>query len=165
MCLRRTLERAGMSNTAIYWIRQSNLIEGVDDPSEDKRSLRAWNWLNKQHLCCCTILKLHRKIMLKKLIHKELGKWRKQPVWVGGREGANWKSIPELIHKWLVSYRDLTEKDHAIDAHIAFEKIHPFIDGNGRVGRMIMNLQVVRLGLEPICIEYSKRWDYYEWFI
>jgi len=48
--------------------------------------------------------------------------------------------------------------------HINFEKIHPFIDGNGRIGRMLLNWQRVKLGLPVLVIKESEKQEYYKWF-
>ncbi len=48
--------------------------------------------------------------------------------------------------------------------HLEFEGIHPFIDGNGRTGRLLMNLQLMRAGLLPVNVKYADRRRYYDAF-
>ncbi len=48
--------------------------------------------------------------------------------------------------------------------HLEFEGIHPFIDGNGRTGRLIMNLELIRSGYLPINVKFADRKRYYEAF-
>lgn len=153
------------------WIRESNLIEGIDDPTEDRRSQLAWNWFSNQELTIDSILKVHKRITWKQL-GPDAGRFRRCQVWVGGREGAKWDSIPSLMVQWLeMAALPFTNAD-SIDfkagwckaAHVRFERIHPFRDGNGRTGRMIMNWQLKNIGITPILLKSSERWAYYDWF-
>ena len=48
--------------------------------------------------------------------------------------------------------------------HLRFEGIHPFIDGNGRTGRLILNLELIKAGLLPVNIKFTDRRKYYETF-
>lgn len=48
--------------------------------------------------------------------------------------------------------------------HIEFESIHPFIDGNGRTGRLLVNLELMKAGFPPIDIKYADRASYYDAF-
>ncbi|MDR1431752.1 MAG: Fic family protein, partial [Propionibacteriaceae bacterium] len=57
---------------------------------------------------------------------------------------------------------------HPIEAaarfHLEFESIHPFIDGNGRTGRLLLNLMLLQAGYLPINIKYTDRQRYYDCF-
>ena len=48
--------------------------------------------------------------------------------------------------------------------HLEFEGIHPFIDGNGRTGRLILNLDLIRNGYPPINVKFADRKRYYDAF-
>jgi Fic family protein len=151
----------------LNWIRESNLIEGVDDAKEDERSKRAWEWFLTQDLNETSVLRLHDKIMQKKLPHRDRGVWRNCDVMIGIRTCPAWRAVPNLMLSWFVTahvpHFDMTEVDIQI-LHIEFERIHPFVDGNGRTGRMVMNYQRVKLGLEPLLIKANERQAYYKWF-
>lgn len=141
-------------------IKQSNLIESVLDPQEVDQSVKAWNYLKDQpKLTEDVVLKTHYLIM-ERLWPSIAGSFRTCNVEVGGRLCPSWHDVPHLMTEWLYRYPSMSPRE----AHIAFEHIHPFRDGNGRTGRMLMWWQEKDLGLEPTLIEHSKRWDYYRWF-
>lgn len=76
--------------------------------------------------------------------------------------------IEEHIVKLLADFQSWTQHKHIVECialfHLKFESIHPFIDGNGRTGRLLMNLQLIQNGLPPISVKYEDRRRYYEAF-
>lgn len=148
------------------WIRESNLIEDVNSSLEDRRSYMAWLWFKDQPLTLENILKIHKMIMRVNLRHRkdQLGVWRTVNVRVGYRMCPHWEQVPKLLDKWISLHGTANTDKTICSAHVQFEKSHPFIDGNGRTGRMIMNWQRVKAGLKPLCIKANERSDYYAWF-
>jgi Fic family protein len=140
------------------------LIEGIDDPIEDDRCLRAWRVFCSEPLDLWKILKLHGKITAVQLPPHARGKWRVVNVSSGGPIAPDWRVVPTLITRWAADRIDAVTHDDIKRAHVAFEKIHPFQDGNGRTGRMIFNWQHCHAGRMPICIRADERQAYYEWF-
>ena len=76
--------------------------------------------------------------------------------------------IEEHIVKLLADFQSWNQHKHIVECialfHLKFESIHPFIDGNGRTGRLLMNLQLIQNGLPPISVKYEDRRRYYEAF-
>ena len=68
----------------------------------------------------------------------------------------------DLMQQYATDERNIVEK--LADLHIAFESIHPFIDGNGRTGRLIINLELMKAGYPPIDIKFTDRMRYYDAF-
>src|SRR5205814_5684699 len=79
----------------------------------------------------------------------------------------DYTDVPSHLHDWVEDVAHI-RKDPAPVAeavarrHAAFERIHPFLDGNGRVGRLLMNLILVRLGYPPAIIQKRERPRYLE---
>lgn len=76
--------------------------------------------------------------------------------------------IEPKIQELLEDYKNWAQTMHVVERvalfHLRFESIHPFIDGNGRTGRLLMNLQLIREGLPAVNIKYSDRRSYYDAF-
>jgi Fic family protein len=76
--------------------------------------------------------------------------------------------VSEQMETLIADYSGLKQSKHAIEAiaefHLRFEGIHPFIDGNGRTGRLILNLELIKASLLPINIKFTDRHQYYDCF-
>ncbi len=75
--------------------------------------------------------------------------------------------VPELMEKLVAEFmsnKNLHPIERAALFHLKFEGIHPFIDGNDRTGRLILNLMLMQGGYPPINVKYADRRRYYEAF-
>ena len=96
------------------------------------------------------------------------GVYRRVPVRIMGaqHEPVQPYLIQPQMEQLLENYRKSTE--HIISRlarfHIEFEGIHPFIDGNGRTGRLLVNLELMKAGYPPIDIKFTDRIAYYNAF-
>ena len=59
---------------------------------------------------------------------------------------------------------EMTTVERIARFHLEFEGIHPFVDGNGRTGRLILNLELIRNGFPPINVKFTDRKRYYDAF-
>lgn len=92
-----------------------------------------------------------------------VGDYKKRANMVGGRETAKPKDVPARMMALLSSYSavDVITVDDIIAFHHDFESIHPFQDGNGRVGRLIALKECLHYGIVPFIIEDAKKAFYY----
>ena len=70
----------------------------------------------------------------------------------------------ELISKNEARKSEMTTVERIARFHLEFEGIHPFIDGNGRTGRLLLNLELIRDGFPPINVKFTDRKRYYDAF-
>ena len=92
-----------------------------------------------------------------------VGDYKKRANVVGGRETAKPKDVPARMKALLSDYEslDAVSIENVIKFHYNFERIHPFQDGNGRVGRLIALKECLRHSIVPFIIEDSKKMFYY----
>ena len=114
------------------------------------------------------ILFLH-EMLLANIRDEVAGRFRKdnEYVRVGSHIAVNPKEVVERLEKMLAEY-NATSHENIIKRiarlHLTFEYIHPFVDGNGRIGRVINNYLLIREGFVPINIKFIDRKKYYKAF-
>lgn len=92
-----------------------------------------------------------------------VGAYKKVPNEVGGRDTTPPQEVPGAMEQLLTEYHSNREKqlEDLIDFHVHFEHIHPFQDGNGRVGRLILFKECLRYGVVPFVIQDDLKMFYY----
>lgn len=126
----------------------------------------------KDHISLDLIKKIH-KIVFKnsKLFAGKLRKAKEEVVVIDNKgniihEGAQQTRVNHLLQELVLWYKHNKDKYPglilAAVVHNQFENIHPFKDGNGRVGRILLNNILIKNGLPPINIDFNNRMEYYE---
>lgn len=98
------------------------------------------------------------------------GRYRRVPVMIPGsnHQPVQPFQIPILMEKLIKEYHTTMKNMHVVERiatfHLKFESIHPFIDGNGRTGRLLMNMDLLSSGYPPINMKFQDTRRYYDSF-
>ncbi len=139
----------------VDFIRESNRIEGIlRDPTEDEIAAHE-RLLSLPELRVTTVSDFQAVIAPGRPIRSESG----MNVRVGNHiapEGG--PHIIRRLHRILKKANDASNSPWSI--HVAFETLHPYMDGNGRTGRAIWAWQMQRLGRDPFALPFLHRFYY-----
>ena len=139
---------------------------------EAKNLARVVTYIEKrakeQEISLDVILSLH-KMLISNIRDDIAGRFRigKEYVRVGNYIAPPPGEVVGLLTKMLTEYQAGTNDDivkKIARLHLAFEHTHPFVDGNGRIGRVLNNYVLIREGFVPINIKFIDRMKYYEAF-
>ena len=113
-----------------------------------------------------SLIKSIHHLVLKTIDDENAGEYRQQSVVIAGAEHRPPDHIraPYLMQQLVENYnkRILHPVESAARLHVDFVKIHPFVDGNGRTARLLMNFELMQNGFLPVVIQVKDRLAYYE---
>lgn len=170
---------------AIAFTYNTNAIEGSTITLEETREILVDKTAPNKSLRDIKETEAHAKVFLKMLDSKEqlsrtlllrwhqeifgetkgdiAGRYRNFLVRVGPYVAPDWQEVKGLMRE-LISWA-ARSKENPVElaalAHYRFERIHPFGDGNGRIGRLISNMILWQAGYPMLIIEYKRRSSYY----
>lgn len=122
----------------------------------------------KEQLSERMIKEIHSLVLMDKPQHR--GTYRRIPVIIQGavHEPPQPYLVPLQMEQLVREFNGEMEGLHLIEKvslfHLKFEGIHPFIDGNGRTGRLLLNFELMKEGYPPINIKFKDRRKYYDCF-
>ena len=111
------------------------------------------------------IKRIHSHILLRD--EDERGHYRTVNVHISGSDVVlpSAQFVPKKMAELMERYNGEMQKWHPIQRaavfHLAFESVHPFIDGNGRTGRLILNFELMKAGYPPIDVKFADKGRYY----
>lgn len=137
-------------------INHREAIYFVEDLVKENEPLSEWQ------------IKSIHQLILKNIDDNHAGVYRKTNVIISGADHVP----PDALHvksemnnfiNWYQKEKDsLHPVERAARVHADFVKIHPFVDGNGRTSRLLMNLELMKSGFPPVVLPVEKRLEYYE---
>lgn len=138
-------------------IKTSNHFRCIDMIIDNARASLTENFIKKLHLTLKSSTSDSRKDWF------AVGEYKKFPNEVGGIETVLPEDVSSKIKALLAEYRLKEDKsfDDILDFHVRFERIHPFQDGNGRVGRLIIFKECLKYNIVPFIIDEDLKLYYY----
>src|SRR3989339_635185 len=139
---------------------------------EAKNLARVVSYINtkakERELTLEVILSLH-KLLIANIRDDIAGRFRKEGEWirVANHIAPDPKEVVGRLEKMLAGYNAASHENiikRISRLHLIFEHTHPFVDGNGRIGRVINNYLLIREGFVPVNIKFIDRKMYYEAF-
>lgn len=127
----------------------------VEDIVENEDEFTEWQIKN-----------IHR-LILKGIDDKYAGSYRDQKVIISGANHTPTEPflIRDEMERFIDWYNDEGQRLHTVEraalVHIIFVDIHPFLDGNGRTARLLLNLELMKSGYPPVVIKNQNRLRYY----
>jgi len=141
------------------------LVEQLEAINHQKAYHYTLGIVRNRQLKMCDILEIHKLLMSG--IIDNAGEFRNHPVRILGSyvPTANFLSIEKKITELIEDFnKPSSDKlEHIARSHAMFEQIHPFSDGNGRVGRLLMLLMTLKYGLPPILVFQEQKKAYYKY--
>ena len=136
-------------------INHEHAILFLNDLVKDDDPITEWNIKN-----------IHT-LILKEIDDENAGRYRNENITIKGATHTppDFVKVPELMEKLILNYKTWNKYHPIIQAtllHGELVKIHPFVDGNGRTSRLIMNLDLMKHGFNPVIIKKEDRLQYYE---
>ncbi|MFR8116765.1 MAG: Fic family protein [Clostridia bacterium] len=136
-------------------INHERAIIYLEDLVKDNKPITEWN------------IKSIHQLILKGIDDENAGRYRRENVTIKGAVHIppDYTKIPELMEKLILNYETWNKYHPIIQAallHGELVKIHPFVDENGRTSRLIMNLDLMNHGYNPVIVKKENRLEYYE---
>ncbi len=136
-------------------INHEKAILYLNDLVKEKNPITEWN------------IKSIHQLILKDIDSENAGRYRRENVTIKGATHIppDYMKVPELMEILVLNYKNWNDFHPIIQAallHGELVKIHPFVDGNGRTSRLLMNLDLMNRGYNPVVIKKENRLEYYE---
>lgn len=156
-------------------LRQINLDRFISERElfEAKNLARVVDFIDrkaKEEELSLDMMRLLHLMLISNIRDEIAGRFRNLTEWVrmGSHLAADPAEVEKLLYKMLVHHQT-NGQEHIIKRiarqHLTFEHIHPFVDGNGRIGRVLNNYLLIRDGHVPINIKFMDRSLYYDAFV